>query len=40
LKVPEKNTVVLVYDDGGKLVYSEDSKPSSEAAEIIWKELK
>ncbi|MDO8462286.1 MAG: hypothetical protein Q7S98_05445 [Deltaproteobacteria bacterium] len=40
LKVPQKKTVVLVYDDNGKLIYSETGKPSVEAAEMIWEKVK
>lgn len=40
LKVPEKKTVVLVYNGDGKLVYSETNKPSAEAAGTIWKKVK
>jgi hypothetical protein len=40
LKVPEKETVVLVYDNDGKLVYSETGKPSTDAAKKIWEKVK
>lgn len=39
-KVPEKKTVVLVYNGDGNLVYSETGKPSAQAAEMIWKKVK
>jgi hypothetical protein len=39
LNVPEKKTVVLVYDNGGMLVHSEVAKPSSGAAETIWEKV-
>ncbi len=40
LKVPEKKTVILVYNGSGKLVYSVTDKPSAEVAETIWKKVK
>jgi cytochrome oxidase Cu insertion factor (SCO1/SenC/PrrC family) len=36
LNVPEKKTVVLVYDKVGRLVHSEAAKPSPGAAQTIW----
>ncbi len=40
LKVPEKKTVVLVYDGDGKLVHTEEGNPSAEAAKKIWDKAK
>ncbi len=39
LKVKEKKTVVLVYNKDGKLVASEEGKPSAELASELWKKL-
>ncbi len=39
LKVAEKQTVILVYDKSGTLVYSEKGKPTAVAASAIWKKI-
>lgn len=39
LKVAEKQTVVLVYDKSGKLVYAEKGKPTAAVASSMWKKI-
>jgi hypothetical protein len=40
LKVKQKDTVILVYNDNGKLIYAEEGKPSSASAKKIWESAK
>lgn len=38
--VEEGKTIVLVYDDNGKLIHTEVGKPSKSLAQALWKKLK